>query len=696
MSETIPTATLLDRLEEKIDRRRVRAALFTTFEFQPDFFEAHILPVLFDQAFSNVPRIQKVQLEEALTAGPPIAVYYDARRVHLEGGGAGGPGLDFRKIPVLRKGYFHPKIFLLLLEKPASDDEPSERSLLVGVGSANLTRRGWWENVEAVWIDEIASGQKVRYREDLEAFLVQLRKEGRLGASHEALEAILAFLRREVEPFGLRAWSGRFEPRLFFGQPGYEGFADFLATELRLPARTFNLEILSPYYDPAGAGPLADLIERLEPKEVRLLEPQPEERGADAKAPFLDALEELGNGSWWGRLPDELRRWGRAGSEGGKHRFVHAKVYRLWSQSERREILAVGSVNLTRAAHGRLGAGNLEAAVVFEEPAAATRKLQFWLREVEEPPAPLEGAQVEPDEAPAPKVALRYDWGRHAAEYYWLGAASAPEGFDLLGTTPELLARVERALPGDWRALEADRERIEECLKGSAMLRVRVGSEVTQVLVAEEGLAYRPSLVLSLTAEEILRYWSLLTPEQREWLLDKKLASEAGGHEHSVPQARAAGPTESLFDRFAGIFHAFARLDEHVGKALAEGRTREAEARLLGARYDSLPALVEKVLRGSATEGSAAAPPGQSELVNRYVTLLTARQLVEKVLERTDRPTRAFVDTHRTELEALLGRLSDLGELEQQLELGGEEERRKFLAWFEPLFLTEAVAAEKP
>lgn len=695
MSEAIPTATLLDRLEERIDRRRVLAALFTSFEFQPDFFEAHILPVLFDQAFSNVQRIQKVQLEEALTAGPPIAVYYDARRVLLAGGEAGGPGLDFRKIPVLRKGYFHPKVFVLLLEKAATEDEPSERSLLVGVGSANLTRRGWWENVEAVWIDEIGRGQKVRYKEDLEAFLVQLRKEGRLGANHEALEAALAFLRREVEPFGFRVWSGRFEPRLFFGQPPYDGFADFLGTELQLPAGTFNLEILSPYFDPTGAGPLADLIDRLEPKEVRLLEPQPEEQGAVASAPFLGALEELGNGAWWGQLPDEIRRWGRAGSEGGKHRFVHAKVYRLWSQSERREILAVGSINLTRAAHGRLGAGNLEAAVLFEEPEAATRKLQFWLREVEEPPAPLEGVQVEPDEAPAPKVALRYDWARHAAEYYWLGAESAPEAFEVLGTTPAPLARVAHANPGDWRALEADRERIEECLQGSTILRVRVGSEETEVLVAEEGLAYRPSFVLSLTAEEILRYWSLLTPDQREWAIGSKLASETGGHEHSVPQARASGPTESLFDRFSGIFHAFARLEEHVEKALAEGRTREAEARLLGARYDSLPALVEKVFRGSSAEESAAEPPDQAEIVNRYVTLLTARQLVGKVLEKKNRTTRVFVEGHRAELEAFFDRLSDLDELEAQLELGDEAERRKFLAWFGPLFLTEAVAPEE-
>lgn len=695
MSETIPTAALLDRLEEAIDGRKVLAAIFTTFEFQPGFFEEHVLPVLFDQSFSTIPRLRRVQLEEAVTAGPPIAVYYDARHSRLGDQEASGPGLDFRKIPMTRKGFFHPKVLLVLVERTVDEGEEAEQSLIVAIGSANLTRRGWWENVEAVWMDEIHAGTKVRYRDDLKDFLAQLRKEGRLAANHEALDRILSFLRREVETFQLRSWDGVFEPRLFFGQSDFDGFADFLASETRLPAATYNLEILSPYFEATGAGPLAELIDRLQPKAIRLLEPQPEERGAGAKEPFLKAVHERGRTVRWGRLPDEHLRWGRAGSQGGTHRFVHAKVYRLWSQSEGREFLAVGSINLTSAAHGRVSAGNLEAAIVFQVPEKRANRLQFWLSESEEAPTALDAAAEEPADEPVTKVALRYDWHRRLAESCWIGTAAELSAFEVFGSTPEPLGRAGQPDVGEWQRLEVEPERIEECLKGSPVLRVRVGDEETRVLVAEEGVAYRPSFVLSLTPEEILRYWSLLTPEQREGILASKLGRELEGHEQGVAATRAAVRAESVFDRFAGIFHAFARLEEHVKEALAEGRKREAEARLFGARYDSLPALIDKVLGAPPEEGEPGGARASGDLVHRYVTLLTARQLVAKLRDEGGREIREFVDSHGPELAALDRRLGNLAELEDQLNLGSESERDQFLAWFRPRFLTVARSGEK-
>ena len=41
-------------LSDVINGRRVRAGLFTTFSFDPGFFELNILPTLFDQSFSQV------------------------------------------------------------------------------------------------------------------------------------------------------------------------------------------------------------------------------------------------------------------------------------------------------------------------------------------------------------------------------------------------------------------------------------------------------------------------------------------------------------------------------------------------------------------------------------------------------------------------------------------------------------------
>jgi len=65
------------------------------------------------------------------------------------------------------------------------------------------------------------------------------------------------------------------------------------------------------------------------------------------------------------------------GDSGQSDRFVHAKVYRLWSRSEEREYIFIGSVNLTRAAHGKARAGNVEAAVLIEHDYVDVPR--FWL-----------------------------------------------------------------------------------------------------------------------------------------------------------------------------------------------------------------------------------------------------------------------------------------------------------------------------
>ncbi|NBU11378.1 MAG: hypothetical protein EBS84_20605, partial [Proteobacteria bacterium] len=162
MADQIPHAVLSGVLEDRIDGRRVVAAVFLTFEFDPGFFEQEILPVILDVPVSHARGLRLVQLEDALrSCGGRIAVYYDADR--LVAGDAGSSHLDIERVPVRHKqGYvFHPKNVLLLLEKENASGE-SSRSLLVGALSANLTRAGWWENIEAAHFEEVEEGESTR------------------------------------------------------------------------------------------------------------------------------------------------------------------------------------------------------------------------------------------------------------------------------------------------------------------------------------------------------------------------------------------------------------------------------------------------------------------------------------------------------------------------------------------------------
>ena len=110
----IPQAVLSQRLGEAIGGRRVRSAVFTTFSFDPGFFELQVLPLLFSQSFSQVDKVRLLQLEDALRGIDHLAVYYDRAALSQD---AEPARLDYRRIDVHRRtGAFHPKLAFLLLE----------------------------------------------------------------------------------------------------------------------------------------------------------------------------------------------------------------------------------------------------------------------------------------------------------------------------------------------------------------------------------------------------------------------------------------------------------------------------------------------------------------------------------------------------------------------------------------------------
>lgn len=151
----IPHAVLSEHFLERMRGRSLVSAVFTTFCFEPGFFEQEVLPVFFDLPLSHAGAIKLMQLEDAMRGlKGSVAVYFDENGIVADGGAA---RLDIRRIAVPhRTGIFHPKNVLALVEA----DEPDEhghhaRALLVSCMSANLTRSGWWENVEAVHVEEI-------------------------------------------------------------------------------------------------------------------------------------------------------------------------------------------------------------------------------------------------------------------------------------------------------------------------------------------------------------------------------------------------------------------------------------------------------------------------------------------------------------------------------------------------------------
>ena len=683
-STVIPLKVLTEQVAEAINGRRVRSAVFTTFSFDPGFFELNILPVLFDQPFSQPDKVRRLQLEDALRTVDHLAVYYDRRALSQDGEPA---QLDYRRLDVSRRtGYFHPKVILLLVDEhqdaggEASDDgrdaEPARQALVIGILSANLTRAGWWENVECAHIEEIKdrdiNDERCAFRPDLLSLIDRVQQSASEGDDQSALDKINTFLssRSQQNLFAEDNSGGRYRTRIF-GAQDQTTLSDSLR-QLDVDHEDLNLEVISPYFDAQGEGPLRDLIDALRPREVRVFLPSEPDGALCVTSATYEAIAALDE-TRWSRLPGEVTRRGRDDtSERLAPRRVHAKVYRVWKRGGP-DLLLVGSPNLTSAGHSQAVAGNLEAAFIVEISHMGYHR-RWWLEPLEhgaERFAPTTPTEVDGLDEVGLDLSLQFDWGTKRLSYR-LKESTAGE-FKVLTTAGQSLASIDTPQFDRWTPLGSTASScMEEILLSTSFLLVEHRGNSWRVLVREENMGHRPSLLTQLTPEEILEYWSLLTPHQRTQFLETHILDQVEGL--PVALVDRLHVRDTLFDRFAGIYHAFACLERAVETALEDGRDNEADARLLGAKYDSLPNLLQKTLDR---------PDGDPILT--YVTFLCATQLRQELGRRH----RDFF-SQRTQHVKHLDRLLDhLPALRNSIELDDAQPDR-FLQWYEDAFLRPA------
>jgi hypothetical protein len=671
----IPHAVLSEQLEERLQGRRLVAAVFLTFRFDPEFFEQEILPVFLDVPLSHASAIKLVQLEDALRSVPEgVSVYYDQNGLVPE---AGPARLDVKRIPVRhRTGIFHPKnVFALVEDVEPDKGGQRQRALILACMSANLTRAGWWENVEVCHSEEIAEGDFTRLREDLIGFLESLeRRVGEKAADgHNSLRAIRSFLRM-TEQRAQRSSEGMLHTHFFEGRTSVPEFLQEVAGN---DLNEMNLEIISPYFDEGPTSrPLDDLISQLKPREVRVFLPRAHTGEALCSPEIYEWVRSQQNVTW-AKLPHELLRGGK--SKEARPRMVHAKVYRFFREQPKREILFVGSVNLTTSAHGR--GGNLETGFLVE--LSPPRRPDWWL--IADTSRPREYKPSVENEGNATnsgtKLSIRFWWNTTTADIYWDDSSSSPKLSVSAQGVP--LFEVNMLPAKEWHPLSAEAcTELQRVLRSTSLLTViGEGKEPRLLLVQEEGMAHRPSLLFDLSPAEILRYWSLLTVAQRAAFLDARapelalLGEGAALVSHGSPLVQES----TFFDRFAGIFLAFGNLERSVRCALHEGRENEARYRLFGQKYDSLGTLLNRVFKDSAE--------GKGDMIDHYLVALCARQLLQEL----GRDHADFWREHQIDTERLQEQLQAVARIRDCLIGRNPPEMAAFLDWFDQWFLKRAT-----
>lgn len=158
-NEKIDEKILKNRIREELDKyEKIRKIIFTTYDFDTEFFENQLLPYLFHNhnnleyekgEFKTAYELQeKWKKREQKDKTFLIDVYYD----HLVGDKQKYVHYNAYKV-ALEKGIFHPKL-IIILGKRKNNDGKFEDYISVIVLSGNITAKSYGDNLEVIGILE--------------------------------------------------------------------------------------------------------------------------------------------------------------------------------------------------------------------------------------------------------------------------------------------------------------------------------------------------------------------------------------------------------------------------------------------------------------------------------------------------------------------------------------------------------------
>lgn len=686
------TQTISDALKEQIGLAQVRAAVFTTYTLDTAFFEQDVVPLLLPGSggYSVDPELRLPVVRERLqTSGLLIDVYAD-EKVFWSNDLPRSPSMDYGCFPVPPgNGAFHGKVILLLLRQPDGSEQ-----LRVAAGSCNLTRSGWWDNIEcqhweSVDSKSVPSGFLAALREDVE-YLGALREEQLpKGESDTALGRLKFFLDRCVADVDA-------SPVHYFGlahrRSGSTSFPEFLrqgTAQLNI-GRCEAVEVISPFFADDVANRLhRELVADTCP--TRLLMPLDDEGKALCKPDYIAHIQQE-DGVEWSEWKSE---WKAALGVGGEpYRSLHAKTFQVLG--EEASAVFFGSVNFTRKALYE----NVEAGFLVRYP----RRKPFL--DALEPEQVLEPSERMLETSPGDEadnasdtypfaISFHFDWLTETFDA--ISPATEPFEIDLIGSEGETHPLISGWPVGgpDNRGeqiyrLPSDRDisRLKEHLKRSAIVTVQIRIAAKDrsdpassqlALIQQSHWSHKPpAQPVSLSDAQILAVYAGMSAEDREIMINNaRVHTLMLKGLISVEDVVDVEPIQTqFFARYAEIFHAFRSL----GRRLADSEGERVDYYLTGAGPDSIPNLIEVAMNPA----EVLADGGKVDWVSAYLILLSALEL----FRHANFAARPMVPEKTAEIE------ERLKEAKAALRLPEGQNRKQFFNWFEGQFFKDYHAVE--
>jgi len=346
---------LAEKLKEEIGGQQVLAAVFHSFNFDPEFFENYILPLFLPDIPFGEDKIQNTILWKKFQSElPPLNIYCDFHAKSQK-----GINLNYtvRSIDLPksngRKPCYHPKHSFILLK---------DWTLLTFSGSNNLTESGWCNNLEGVNFFRLKNKVKFprEFKDQWKLFNRDIRnrffneKPMESKSESEADELIDSFFRSTGYTEG--GVGEYFDTRIKPDSQlqNFNGLVNHIRENVNYNEPFSKVEVISPYFSP-GTNLFSELKDITGCDEISISLP--------FEGPDLVALDE----TLFKKTSELGYKW-KAIKELSKdktHRFNHSKIYRLYGT--KKVVTIVGSVNFTEAAwKGVKQGGNYESAVWYE------------------------------------------------------------------------------------------------------------------------------------------------------------------------------------------------------------------------------------------------------------------------------------------------------------------------------------------
>ena len=645
--------TISDAFRACIGEREVTSAFFTTYNFEPDFFELEVIPLLLgDQALSSQNDIRAVQLQALMQdKGRRFAVAHDVDVFNP----TAGSRLEVDYLPVrIGGGCQHAKMAILVLQE-SGEQTPA---ILLVAGSFNLTRAGWWENIEV-------------------GHFVELRASHAPGNLLEPMRRALRFFQTATptpvidEIIAVQAgWSASVDdPQCSFyfsgAADGRLAFVEFIRQHTQTSsAAKGTLEIVSPFFgEKPHSGDTKELMSLF--SSVRLLLPRDEENRALVDPGVYGAFL---TDQWcgWASSWDDTHQLVKA-----PFRHLHAKIFQARGKQAWQ---FVGSVNFSHKAFRE----NVEAGFLLQgrDFAPLLAPLTSLVAEFS---ADSQSQSAEASEGVAmPVLRLAYDWDSQLLEVTAQQSISGEltvldNAQQSLGALPFAQAtRVTQRLPA-----------LRDHLERSSLVKVRWQSGAEHVerylMVSQRNIYCRPSQLPPMDLQSLLRLFIEMRlsgkisqfGELAQRMLS--LRTVAGAVDEQLPEMTDAGETKSFFAEFSQVNGAFWQLERTLALAAAENDTKKLAYYLAGCQPDSLKAMLESVVAGSGAEET---------VVVRYLTLVSMHGLLTRY------PLHGCATLTRR-VQALITELEN-NELSGHFD---EAEGARFLEWFRVQFQRPLTAA---